>query len=169
MQKLERFDHAEPERLDEIRKFLKRDDGKQFFMMNLVELKKTPDPVDGVPTDISSAEMLRRYTNGWFIRALMSRAGWFVFLSRPKAGPFEMWGVEPAARWSAFGVVRYRSRRDLMEIVSRPEFHEGHVFKLAAIESTIAYPTQGILILAPPLVVGLIIALCTVVAHMLLV
>ena len=168
MQKLESFDHATPERLAEIRKFLKRDDGKQFFMVNLVELKQKPDPVEGVPADVSSPEMLRRYTNGWFMRALMSRAGWFVFMASPKAGPFEMWGVEPAARWSAFGIVRYRSRRDLMEMISRPEFHEGHVFKLAAIESTIAYPTQGLLILAPPLVMGLMIALCAVVAHMLL-
>ena len=165
MEKLERFDHAEPERLAEIRKFLDRDDGKQFFMMNLVELKKKPDPIEEVSAGISSPEMLRRYTNGWFMRALMSRAGWFVFMASPKSGPFEMWGVEPAARWSAFGIVRYRSRRDLMEIVSRPEFHEGHVFKLAAIESTIAYPTQGLLILAPPLLMGLVIALCAVVAQ----
>lgn len=160
MGKLENFGNAEPERLTEVRKFLERDDGKQFFMMNLIELKEKPDPVEGVPDDLSSATMLRRYTNGWFSRALFSRAGWFAFISRPKAGPIEMWGAEPAARWSAFGIVRYRSRRDMMEILSRPEFHEGHRYKLAAIESTIAYPTTGLLMLAPPLVIGLAIALC---------
>lgn len=36
--------------------------------------------------------------------------------------------------------MRYRSRRDLMDILSNPAFAGRHEFKVAAIEKTIAFP-----------------------------
>ena len=37
---------------------------------------------------------------------------------------------------------RCRSRRDLLEIVTNPEFRGRHHFKVAALGNTIAYPIQ---------------------------
>lgn len=58
-------------------------------------------------------------------------------------------------------MMRYRSRRDLVELVLDPAFADGHVFKLAAIERTISYPTQIMLStsLRPPIYVLLILLL----------
>ena len=39
-------------------------------------------------------------------------------------------------------LIRYRSRRDLAELVVDPFFEDIHVFKNAAIEQTASFPTQ---------------------------
>ena len=39
-------------------------------------------------------------------------------------------------------MMRYRSRRDMLAMVMDPAFADGHIYKLAAIERTINYPTQ---------------------------
>ena len=41
--------------------------------------------------------------------------------------------------------MRYRSRRDIAELVMDPSFADGHIYKLAAIERTVSYPTQIIM------------------------
>jgi hypothetical protein len=37
---------------------------------------------------------------------------------------------------------RYRSRRTFLEIVTIPETHDRHEFKVAALDKTIAYPIE---------------------------
>ena len=49
-------------------------------------------------------------------------------------------GVEGIETWDQAGMMRYRSRRDMLEIVTNPQFAGRHDFKFAAIEKTIAYP-----------------------------
>ena len=51
-------------------------------------------------------------------------------------------GVEGVDQWTQAGVVRYRSRRDLLAIGLDPAFAGEHVFKVAALEKTIAYPVE---------------------------
>ncbi len=51
-------------------------------------------------------------------------------------------GIEGAEHWSSAGVVRYRSRRDLMEIALNPIFNDKHEFKIAALQKTIAVPVE---------------------------
>lgn len=38
------------------------------------------------------------------------------------------------------GLFRYRSRRDMMDIVVNPAFGDSHVYKIAAMDKTVAYP-----------------------------
>ena len=42
--------------------------------------------------------------------------------------------------WTSGAGVRYRSRRDLLEIGTNPEFTGRHEFKVAAMAKTIAFP-----------------------------
>jgi hypothetical protein len=44
--------------------------------------------------------------------------------------------------FAATAMMRYRSRRDMLAMVMDPAFADGHIYKLAAIERTISYPTQ---------------------------
>ena len=53
-----------------------------------------------------------------------------------------MVGVENAETWDTGALVRYRSRRDLLDIVTNPDFGGRHHFKVAALEKTIAYPIE---------------------------
>jgi hypothetical protein len=51
-------------------------------------------------------------------------------------------GIEGAETWSDGAIMRYRSRRTLIDIIGNPEFYARHDFKLAGLEKTIAYPVE---------------------------
>ncbi len=58
------------------------------------------------------------------------------------AEALDIWGIDDAERWDQGALVRYRSRRDLMNqvvalVASGDDIHR---FKVAALEKTIAYP-----------------------------
>jgi hypothetical protein len=77
--------------------------------------------------------------------------------------------VEPDPGWTFSGVIRYRSRRDLMELATDPRFSEIHAFKLAAIANTFAFPVAPSRVHAgPKLLVPLVLALGAALAHLLL-
>ena len=72
--------------------------------------------------------------------ALLRRACHPVIGGRALADALDLWGIEGAERWSMAGLMRYRSRRDLLEIADHPGFRDAHPFKEAAMAKTIAFP-----------------------------
>ena len=61
--------------------------------------------------------------------------------------------------WTRGALMRYRSRRDMLEISSNPAFSGSHDFKIAAMEKTIAFPLDPWFQLGDPrLVLALILA-----------
>ena len=46
--------------------------------------------------------------------------------------------------------MRYRSRRDMLEITADPRFGERHEYKMAGLEKTIAFPVKPTLYLSDP-------------------
>src|SRR5262249_2945262 len=110
---------ADGERRARMREFLLADDGREFFMVNLVRLHPEPvqPPDGGAPAP--AAQVLARYTTP-FLRAIFRRGGHPALGGRAAAGYLEEWGVEKNPGWSFSGIVRYRSRRDLIEAASLP-------------------------------------------------
>lgn len=147
-----------------IRRFLEADDGREFVMVNLVRLApgEVPDPETGVPT--RAAKLLQKYT-GPFTRALIRRGGHPAIVTRKVGGYVDAWRVPPDPGWTIVGFMRYRSRRDMIELVVDPRFADSHAFKFAATAETFSFPTQPILRLYPspvvwaPLLLALIAAL----------
>lgn len=124
-----------------LRAFLEADDGKEFVMLNLVKIEegmvKDPDTGEQVP----GRAMMRRYSDP-FVRALLGRGGHPVMVGR-KVGPYvDAWNVETDPGWSIFGLMRYRSRRDLIAMVANPLFAHVHPYKLLGIPTTFSFPTQ---------------------------
>lgn len=156
----------EPDRLAAIRAFLESDDGREFFMVNLARLPDDPvaDPVTG---ELRPApEMLRRYTRP-FMTKLLRRAGHPAFFGRAAGGAIERWGVEPDPGWSFAGVVRYRSRRDLIELATHPGFAGIHAYKRVAMTHTQAFPAApGLALLGPRVWMALLLALAAALAHL---
>ena len=66
------------------------------------------------------------------------------------ARALDLWGIENAERWTMVGLVRYRSRRDVIEIATNPAFADAHPFKTAAMAKTIAIPVEPFLQLGSP-------------------
>lgn len=149
-----------------LRAFLEADDGREFFMLNLVRLAPEPvcNPATGRPEAASS--LLRGYTRT-FLPALARRAGHPALVAR-KVGPYvDSWGIEADPGWSFIGYMRYRSRRDLLELVSDPRFEGAHAFKTAAMPATFNFPTQPRLmtLVGPRIWLGLALALAAALVH----
>jgi hypothetical protein len=130
---------ADPERLALWKHFMETDTGDDFAMLNVIELRETPLQVEGVEPGETSEAVLRRYTTPFLAMAVRSAAH-PVLLGRAAAPSLDLWGIEGAERWTNGGLVRYRSRRDLLEQVLYTRDAGVHDFKIAAMEKTIAFP-----------------------------
>jgi hypothetical protein len=148
-----------PDRLDAVRRFLEADDGREFYMLNLLAVQREPvaDPVTGEKKP--AADVMKGYT-GHFMPALFRRAGHPIFVGRAAGGYVEHWGVEENPGWSASGIIRYRSRRDMIALATDPRFEPAHAYKIAALAHTLAFPVAPAPIFVGPRVwIGLGLAL----------
>jgi hypothetical protein len=125
-------------------------------MVNLLRYRPQPQSFDGMKPGESAREVMERYSSA-FMPSILGRAGWMVSGGRAASPDLERWGVEPDGEWEVYGLIRYRSRRDLAETISDPTFNSVHPYKFAAIEATRAFPVApAIVVLGPKLVAGLI-------------
>ena len=122
-----------------MREFLVSDTGDDFVMLNIIDMHETPLQVDGVLPGETSREVLAKYLE-YMTPALIARACHPVLYGTAASSAPEMFGIENARDWTVGAGMRYRSRRDLMEITTNPSFQGSHEFKIAAIDKTIAFP-----------------------------
>lgn len=149
---------ADAERIERFRRFMETDTGDDFAMQNAIALREAPLEVDGAVPGETSPEVMARYARPFLAEAFRS-AGHPVFLGRAAAGALDLWGVEGASTWTSGALVRYRSRRDLMEQIAllSERGDDIHRFKVAAIAKTIAFPVDPWFHLGDPrLLLGLI-------------
>ncbi len=130
---------VKPERLDTLRAFLAGDTGAEFVMANFIHFHERP----------GAQEELDRYMAHMYPE-LLKRACHPVLAGPVVARALDYWGVEGGERWSLVGLVRYRSRRDMLEIATHPAFADAHAFKTAAMQQTIAIPLEPFVNLASP-------------------
>ena len=121
--------------------FLQNDTGRQFLMFNAVDLAKNPPQKEGAPPDADAQTLIDLYMEH-MIPALLSRASHPVVVGKSVADSLDLLGIKGAETWSDGAIMRYRSRRTLIDIIGNPEFYERHDFKLAGLEKTIAYPIE---------------------------
>ena len=149
----------EPEQLATLRAFLAADDGAEFFMLNLVRVKEGNVIGPGSAEPRPAREVLDGYSSH-FMPALFRRGGHPAFFGRAAGGYLEKWNVAPDPGWSFGAAIRYRSRRDMIELVTDPRFADAHLFKTAGIATTFAFPTApALVVVGPKIWVGLVIAL----------
>lgn len=149
-----------------LRAFLESDDGKEFVMLNLVKIEPgmVTDPDSGA--QVPGRAMMERYS-GPFIKALIAKGG-HPGMVGAKVGPYvDAWNVEADPGWSIFGLMRYRSRRDMIALVRDPRFARIHPYKLLGIPTTFSFPTQRrvSLYMGPRVWVGLVLALAAALAQ----
>jgi len=158
-------EHTDPEVL---RQFLSRDDGREFVMCNLVRLQPqaVPHPLTGVMTQ--PRLLLQDYFRP-FVVTLFLHGGHPLIASRKVAGYIDTWNTPPDPGWTIAGMMRYRSRRDMMELTLDPRFTNAYPFKAAAVEQTYSFPTQilSTMALGPRSAVALVLALLAALVHLL--
>jgi hypothetical protein len=120
-----------PEQAASLSLFLGNDDGKDFVMVNLLHLKQ--------PLKESRAK-LETYQK-IFLGRLFKKAGHPVMFGRAASTNIENLNCDMANNWTAFGMVRYRSRRDFLEILEDTIGSQHHQLKLDALQKTLAFPS----------------------------
>lgn len=154
-----------PERIALLRRFLSEDDGRDFVMVNLIDLSDAPNRVGDMEPGESARDALDRYM-AYMTPALLARASHPILGGDAAAHAIETWGVLGGERWSMAGVVRYRSRRDMIEIATHPVFRDAHLYKRAAMARTIAVPVAPYFVAGGPrLVVALGLLAVAALAH----
>ena len=150
-----------------LREFLEADDGKEFVMCNLVKLFPHPVAHPFTGESMAAQELLQQYVKK-FIGVLLSGGGHPVVASRKVAGYIDAWNAPPDPGWSIAGMMRYRSRRDMMILATNEKFLKAHPFKHAAVQQTFSFPTQVVaeMVLRPRSAVGLVLALAAAVVHL---
>lgn len=130
-----------PDEVAALRRFLESDTGDDFVMVNLIELRERPRQVPGVTTGETASDVLAKYM-AYMWPALLTRACHPVIVADAAAPALDLWGISDAETWTQAAFMRYRSRRDLMEIATDPSFQGPHEFKIAAMAKTVAFPAD---------------------------
>ena len=136
---LSRIDSAEGRA--QIEAFAREDTGRSFYMLNALDLNELPGVVKGSPEGSDGQQLMDLYMEH-MLPALLARASHPAFFGVAVGKSVEVVGIENAETWDRGALVRYRSRRDLLDIVTNPDFRGRHHFKVAALEKTIAYPIE---------------------------
>jgi len=140
---------ASPERVAIMRKFMEEDTGDDFVMLNLIDMYETPLQIEGVEPGETSDEVLAKYME-YMIPALLARACHPVLYGQAASSVMDIMNADGMENWTTGAGMRYRSRRDLLEIAFNPAFSGSHEFKIAAMRKTIAFPIDPWIQLGDP-------------------
>ena len=132
-----------------IKRFMEEDTGRQFLMVNNIDMDDDPEDVEGAEPGESAERLLDRYMEHMYAQ-LLKRACHPVFAGNAVHPSMDLVGIEGAEIWDQAALMRYKSRRAFMEIVTHPNMGSKHAFKVAAMEKTIAYPVETVIYLSDP-------------------
>ena len=137
--------------------FMREDSGRQFFVVNNIDMSENPQDVEGAQPGEDADQLMGRYMEHMYAE-LFKRASHPVFAGNVVSHAIDIVGIENAESWDSAALMRYKSRRAFMEIVSNPKMLGKHEFKIAALNKTIAYPVETVVYLSDPrLLLGLIL------------
>lgn len=102
-------------------KFMRSDDGGPFVMVNLLHLQDlASEPSSNVP-DSAAASKMNDYA-ATVLAFLLPRGSYPLYSGDALAHSVAMWGIEGGEDWTSAGLIRYRSRRVMLDMVTSPEF-----------------------------------------------
>ncbi len=160
---MSQFENREPpppaEAIERLRKFMEEDTGDDFVMVNVIDMYETPLQIEGVKPGETSNEVLAKYME-YMYPALFSRASHPVLFGESAGSAMDLMNADGMGEWTQGAGMRYRSRRDMLEIATNPAFQGSHDFKIAAMRKTIAFPIDPWAQLGDPrLVLALLLGL----------
>ena len=135
------------DRYNRLKNFMEEDTGKQFIMVNNIDINENPGFVEGAKEGDTADDLLNRYME-YMTPALLKRASHPIFMGYVVNSSMDVFGIDNAETWDRAALMRYKSRRAMMEIATNPVFFGKHDFKIEALEKTIAYPVEPLLYLS---------------------
>lgn len=131
------------ETIAQLETFLRNDTGRQFLMVNNIDMNDNPPQMPGFGPDATASDYVDHYMEHMFPQ-LLKRASHPIFLSAGVNYVSDVTGVGDAAAsgWDSAALLRYRSRRSFLEIVAHPTLQGRHDYKIAGMSKTIAYAVE---------------------------
>jgi hypothetical protein len=120
---------------------MEEDSGKQFLMVNVIDMSENPIFPDGTVSEESSDNLMNEYMEHMYGEVL-KRASHPAFIGSAVNGSMDLVGIKNAEVWETAALFRYKSRRAFLEIVTHPDMNSKHKYKIAALEKTIAFPVE---------------------------
>jgi len=140
---------GDPARIARLRAFMENDDGRHFVMVNYLDMADVPPTLPATGPGATADDLMNHYMEHMY-RELFKRACHPVFAGTVVHSALDLAGIDGADEWTRVGLVRYRSRRDMIEIATDPAFGERHDYKIGALDKTIAVPVSPDLYLSDP-------------------
>jgi hypothetical protein len=133
--------HGQERLFEELRRLAASDDGGEFYMLNLIDFRERAQYPPGSSFDGSARDADARY-NRAIVPVLLKHGGHPLFLGDPMGRFLDEPGDHTA--WERIALVRYRSRRDLVEMVVDLAGAGIGVHKWASIEKTQVFPNKPV-------------------------
>lgn len=133
--------------LPALRKFLSEDDGAPVYTVNLYKFHDVADYPEGSKFSGTGADAYNRFSN--VMIPLMTKRG-----SHPVYG--SNWSDQAKSDWDRIVIVRYRSRRDLVDLFGTNQFAEASLHKWASLRDHERMLVQAIHIPDGKIVIALI-------------
>ena len=130
-----------------IRSFFANDDGKPFYNLNLMLFADRAVYADNVarPGIVTGADANDAYAK--MVVPHLLRRGSYPLFSASKTSNLLSENASGADFFQEVAIVRYRSRRDMLDMILDPKFKEGSPHKFAALAKNVAVPTHAALVL----------------------
>lgn len=129
--------------LKQFRELAKSDDGRAFYMVNLLKFRQKALYPAGSPYGDDPLAANERY-NRAILPLLLKHGGHPVFLSQVQGRFLYFDGAED---WDQVAMVRYRSRRDLLKMAVELAGQGVDSHKWAALEKTQVFPVKPVITL----------------------
>jgi hypothetical protein len=131
---------TEPDRhlIDAFRTLAEQDDGREFYMVNLMRYREKALYPEGSGYDDDVEAAAARYSRA-VGPALLVRGSLPILLADWQ-GTFLQ--PEGADLWDQVGIVRYRSRRDMLDMAAALAAGDGGSHKWASLEKTQVFPVE---------------------------
>lgn len=146
------------------RSFFSNDDGKPFYNLNLMLFAEQAVYSDGVthPGIVTGSDANDAYAKMVLLQLL--RRGSYPLWTSSKISNLLNERAPGADFFQEVAIVRYRSRRDMLNMIQDPDFKKGSPHKFAALAKNVAIPMRGGLVVDLGLLVPLILLLAALMA-----
>ncbi len=136
---------SDMERKEILLNFMKEDDGRDFYMINLLDNKESPITMEATGEGATAMDLQAHYMEYMFPE-MLKRATHPIFFENVLGSALDILAAPGMENWEIVAIFRYRSRRDLFEIGANPIFFERHDYKIEGLDKTIAIPVETPLI-----------------------
>ena len=134
-------ERSDMERKEILLNFMKEDDGRDFYMINLLDNKESPFTMEATGEGATAMDLQAHYMEYMFPE-MLKRATHPIFFESVLGSALDILAAPGMENWEIVAIFRYRSRRDLLEIGANPIFFERHDYKIEGLDKTIAIPVE---------------------------